>query len=26
VDAAGTVVAKVRKTLYVRLKQRHRPQ
>jgi acyl-coenzyme A thioesterase PaaI-like protein len=26
VDEAGTVVAKVRKTLYVRLKQRHRPQ
>jgi acyl-coenzyme A thioesterase PaaI-like protein len=26
VDAAGTVVAKVRKTVYVRLKQRHRPQ
>jgi hypothetical protein len=26
VDAAGTVVARVRKTLYVRLKQRHRPQ
>jgi len=26
VDAAGTVVAKVRKNVYVRLKQRHRPQ
>lgn len=26
VDTAGTVVAKVHKTLYVRLKQRHRPQ
>lgn len=26
VDEAGAVVAKVRKTLYVRLKQRHRPQ
>ena len=26
VDAAGTVVAKVRKTLYVRLKPRRRPQ
>jgi hypothetical protein len=26
VDEAGTVVAKVRKTIYVRLKQRHRPQ
>jgi acyl-coenzyme A thioesterase PaaI-like protein len=26
VDEAGTVVAKVRKTLYVRLKQRYRPQ
>jgi hypothetical protein len=26
VDEAGTVVAKVRKTVYVRLKQRHRPQ
>lgn len=26
VDEAGAVVAKVRKTVYVRLKQRHRPQ
>jgi acyl-coenzyme A thioesterase PaaI-like protein len=25
-DEAGTLVARVRKTLYVRLKQRHRPQ
>lgn len=26
VDEAGTVVARARKTVYVRLKQRHRPQ